>query len=500
MKEFEYKTIFSSQIRAAVSEERDKYLALASMVNLADFIPDIDLENNVDLLPVAFNAFVANRVNKNGDVIDTETAVAIYENFLNKPINIEHNRDRVIGTILTAGFSEFGTDKPLTIEQIKDMSGPFNVTLGGVIWKIVNDEIAKFIEDSSDPTSENYLKVSASWELGFSDFNIILLKNDEKNIENGEVIADEAKIKELQDHLRAFGGKEIVDENTKAYRQVTGNVVPLGIGLTETPAADVKGVSTEKTKKQKKEEDKLAKTDSTSNNISRKPIKNVILKENVMKIKSIKDITDESLQEMSASVVTDFIEDEIKKASENFSEEKQAVEKQLKDSSEQNETLTKEQKELKEKLTSVEKSLADLEDEKQKRETHQRFNERMSTLDEEYDLTDEDREVIASDIKDMNNEDFESYSKKLSILLKDKNREVLAKKEEEDAKLKAEEAKKEEVKASAEEPESSTVIENAVEEAQEEDSEDIPNSTTAEEETLVERYKKAFTLDQFELK
>ena len=220
MKEFQYKTIFSSQIRAAVSEERDKYLALASLINVGDFIPDIDLENNVDLLPVAFNAFVANRVNKNGDVIDTETAIAIYENFLIKPINIEHDRSRVIGTILTSGFSEFGTDKSLTLEQVKGMVGPFNVTLGGVIWKIVNDEIANFIEDSSDPTSENYLKVSASWELGFSDFNIILLKNDEKNIENGEVIADETKIKELQDHLRAFGGKEIVDDNTKAYRQV----------------------------------------------------------------------------------------------------------------------------------------------------------------------------------------------------------------------------------------------------------------------------------------
>ena len=88
MKDFRYKTIFSSQIRAAVSEERDKYLALASLINVGDFIPDIDLENNVDLLPVAFNAFVANRVNKNGDVIETETAIAIYENFLNKPINI----------------------------------------------------------------------------------------------------------------------------------------------------------------------------------------------------------------------------------------------------------------------------------------------------------------------------------------------------------------------------------------------------------------------------
>ena len=98
---------------------------------------------------------------------------------------------------------------------------------------------------------KNYLKVSASWELGFSDFNIILLKNDEKNIENGEIIAEEAKIEKLQDYLRAFGGKEYVDENTKAYRQVIGKVVPLGIGLTESPAADVEGVSTKKTVKNK---------------------------------------------------------------------------------------------------------------------------------------------------------------------------------------------------------------------------------------------------------
>lgn len=124
-------------------------------------------------------------------------------------------------------------------------------------------------------------------------------------------------------------------------------------------------------------------------------------------------------------------------------------------------------------------------------------------LDEEYVLTDEDREVIASDIKDMNSEDFESYSKKLTVLLKEKSREVLAKKDEELAKLKAEEAEKtqkEEVKASVEETDNTTVIEDAVEEAQEEDSEDIPNSTTAEEGTLTERYQKAFTLDQFELK
>ena len=123
----------------------------------------------------------------------------------------------------------------------------------------------------------------------------------------------------------------------------------------------------------------------------------------------------------------------------------------------------------------------------------------MSTLDEEYALTDEDREVIASDVKDMNNENFESYSKKLAVLLKGKSRELLAKEEAEE-KLKAEKAEKAETKASTEEVEDSTVIETAVEDAQEEELEDIPNSTTAEEETLQQKYRKAFSLDQFELK
>ena len=71
-----YTTIFSSHIRPLVSEEKDQHLALASMVDLEKFVPEVDTDANYDLLPVAFNAFVANRVNKNGDVVDTETAIA----------------------------------------------------------------------------------------------------------------------------------------------------------------------------------------------------------------------------------------------------------------------------------------------------------------------------------------------------------------------------------------------------------------------------------------
>lgn len=489
MKDLKYTTSFSSTIKALVSEEKDQYLAMASMIDIGDLIPNVDTEANVDLLPIAFNAFVANRVNKNGDVIDTETAVAIRENFINKPINIEHNRERVIGTILTTGFSEFGTDKPLTEKQVKEMTGPFNVTLGGVVWKTVNDKVANFIEESSDPTSEKYLAVSASWELGFSDFNVVLLKNDEKNIEGGEIIAEEEQVEALQKYLKAFGGEGTVDEETKAYRQVVGKVVPLGIGLTETPAADVKGISTKSTK----QKEKLVKEEGEANNISQSSKKqHVISRRNIMNIKSIEDITDESLKEVSASAVSDFIESELKQASEKYAEEKVALETKIEEAGAAHEALTKDHEELMKKSSELEAQLEELVKANQEREAQEKFNQRMASLDEKYELSDEDRQVLASDIKELNDEDFEAYSSKLSILLKDKDKELIAKKQEEQKEV------AEEVKASEEKKEE-TSVEAVVEEAKADQEVEIPNSTVAEEETLVSRYQKAFDIDQFDI-
>ena len=80
MKDHKYTISFSSVIKPVVSEDKDKYLALASQLSVGDFIPDIDTDKNIDLLPIAFDAFVANRVNKNGDVVNGETAMEIYSN------------------------------------------------------------------------------------------------------------------------------------------------------------------------------------------------------------------------------------------------------------------------------------------------------------------------------------------------------------------------------------------------------------------------------------
>ena len=484
-----YTTIFSSNVRPVVSEEKDKYLALASAIEVAQFIPEVD-EKQVDLLPIAFNAFVANRVNKNGDVVDTDTAMAFHKDFKNKPINIEHNRDRVIGTILTAGFSEFGTDAPLTEEEVKEIKGPFNVTLGGVIWKVVNQRIADLIEDSADPSSEDYMKISASWELGFKDYNLVLLEGSDKNIENGLIVDNVDEVASMEKDLKALGGEGKTKDGMSVYRKVVGEVVPLGIGLTETPAADVKGVSTKKNAEEPKEEKTFAEVDKTSQ-IEQK---NVIIQnedKTIMKIESIKDITNDSLKELSASAVSDFIESELKEASERFSAEKAQVETNLKEAQEKIEAVTTDYDKMKTELDSVTEKLGALETEKAEKEAEELFSQRMASLDEKYALEAEDREVLATQIKDLDAEGWDAFAKNIDVLLRDKSREILAKKEDEASK-EAEVEVEEESKASEE------VVEDAIDRG-EQDTDVVPASTQASEGSTYDKYKNAFSVDQFDI-
>ena len=475
-----YTTIFSSHIRPLVSEEKDQHLALASMVDLEKFVPEVDTDANYDLLPVAFNAFVANRVNKNGDVVDTETAIAMHKNFVNKPVNIEHNRKSVIGTILTAGFSSFGDDKPLTEEEVKDMKGPFNVTLGGVVWKITDKELADKIENSSDPTSEDYMNISASWELGFNEYNIVILEAEEKNIENARIISDPQEVEAHEGKLRGFGGEGKLDDGSFIYRKVVNKVVPLGIGLTENPAADVKGVlvASEDTQIEaevtEQKEEKISQ--NTKTNVS-------IPKVEAMKIENITDINDESLQTLKASAIHEYIQESLKDASEKFTSEKQEKEDALAEANEKHEGLLKEHETLKAELESVKEKLASLETEKVEREMLEQFNQRMASFDERYDLTDEDRKVLASQIKDLTEEDFTAFDQNMTVLLS--------------SKVKTEETEEvvEEVEASVAEE----VVESAVENAEVE-KETVPVSSPAEEPSITDKYSKAFSIENFDIK
>lgn len=490
-----YSSIFANlKIRPIVSEEKDKYLSVASLDKLRKFIPNIDLENNIDLLPVAFDACVVNRVNKNGDVMDTSTAMKIAKNFINKPINIEHNRNSVIGCILNYGFSEFGTSQSIAEENLFETKKPFNITLGGVIWKVVNSELADKIEESNDPTSDYYMSISASWELGFGEYNLVILKDGEKNIETARIITESSEIEKYHTKLKGFGGSGKLNEQENVYRQVSGKVVPLGIGLTLNPAADVQGVAVQK------ESETIAVNSSeniaSENNTSQDENLNVKKERIYMKITKIEDITDSLLKEATASSVVDFISEEIKKANDSFLAEKTAKENELKAANDKIASVTAEHEAVKKQIEEVSQKLASLEAEKLAKAQEEAFNMRMAALDEEYDLSDEDRKVLASDIKDLSEEAFSAYKNKIAILMKEKN-----KKAKED-KTKKEEEKKE-AKASQEvvAPQISTtqeVVEQAVDNGSKASIE-IPNSVPATQPSIKEKYAAAFGLDGFEL-
>lgn len=138
-----------------------------------------------------------------------------------------------------------------------------------------------------------------------------------------------------------------------------------------------------------------------------------------MKINSIKDITDESLKQVSASQVSDFIEQELKSASEKFAAEKATVENQLKATKENLDSLIVNQENLQKEINSLKEALSTAEAEKQKILAAEQFNERMNGFDSEYDLDDETRQVLASEIADMSDEAFAAYKNKMAVFFKE---------------------------------------------------------------------------------
>ncbi len=386
---------FSSTIRPVVSKEVDKYLSLASALDLKDFIPNID-PHNIDLLPVAFNAFVVNRVNKNKAVMDTATAIEIHRHFKNKPINVEHDSGSVVGVLLSSGFSEFGSDKILTEDDVKDKTGPFNVVLGGVLWRAIDNDIVNKVEQSSDPTSLNFGKISASWEILYKDYDLVKIKGCSKNSEDGVVISKASE--EFKEADRIFSEKGY-DKDTFYYRKPTGFVLPAGIGLTGSPAAEVKGVVTPRSLSATKASEKIIEENEKIISQSPKTVVTINEKHTIMKLSHVNEITEESLKTLQASTVKDFLNEEIKKASDSYIAEKSKVEEALKLAKTQAADINGKLEAAQNELNKVKEDLKKLQDEKLVASQLEAFNKRMAALDEKYEFSDEMKKVIAAQVK-----------------------------------------------------------------------------------------------------
>ena len=165
------------------------------------------------------------------------------------------------------------------------------------------------------------------------------------------------------------------------------------------------------------------------------------------------------------------------------------METNLKEAQEKIEAVTADYDKIKAELDSVAEKLSTLETEKAEKEAEELFSQRMASLDEKYALEAEDREVLATQIKDLDSEGWDAFAKNIEVLLRDKSREVLAKKEDEASK---EVEVEEETKASEE------VVDEAIERGEQEES-TIPASTQASEGSTYDKFKKAFEIDQFDI-
>ncbi len=438
MDDLKFKTTFGFTLKPINSAEKT---ALASLEQLRSFIPNID-ERNMDLLPVAFNAFVANRINANDDCVDTETALSFSNLFYSKPLNLEHRRRSVVGTIVSVAFSEFESDKPLTREQLVGYTQPFNVTLGAVIWRVVNSDIAEIIEENNSLELTDEPIISASWELMFSDYELLLLDENAKNLSEGTRITDKEEIKKYTSNLRASGGDGLA-EKRRVYRLIKGKCLPVGVGLTTNPAADVKGIAV------RPDTDDLAPSKAKVDEIN-KIVRDAVMEvleeakktgllasksfsqskdlsvnnyDKHMKFTTLAEITDETLKEANASVaVRDFFVEEIKRTSESWTKEKEAQNQKLKEGEVKAANLSAEMEKIQTELKATKESLDAVRKECADREKLEKFNVRMASLDADYDLDADDRRVISTDIQNLSDEAFAAYQGKLAVFLKEKSK------------------------------------------------------------------------------
>lgn len=460
---YKYKTAFLQPILASADIDQDDIkISKASLDDLRSLMPaSVDLDKNIDLIGVAFNAAVVNKFNKNHDGISTETALAVKDYFVHKPTNIEHKKQRIVGHIVSAGFSGYGDNELLDEEALADVGNdvyrdPFNISLGAVVYRMVDKKFAELLNQSVDPESSMYNQVSASWEIGFNDYQIAL---GSENLAEAEIITDQKQIEELSQYLRASDGSGQMEDGTIIRRLVVGDVYPLGIGFTANPAADVEGVVLT----EKQSELEISDKRDLSSNIDKraqKILKNILnFKNNISQsvkntvkseresnssimttnqlVQEIKSVLDEKLSsekmskdtfaEESVASISDIVNQAIREKNEEYKKDLSSAKEEKAIVEAQHQELTTSVAEMKQKLEAAEEKIRQFEDEQTRQQALACFNARMEAVEQDYELSEADLKIVASEVKELTETDeaFTSYQEKLAVVFAHKSKEHL---------------------------------------------------------------------------
>ena len=501
-----YTTTFEFEVKAC-KEIAGINLSKANIENLRELIPSsVNLEKNIDLMGVAFNAAVVNEFNRNGDGIDTKTAIESVQQFIHKPTNIEHNKKKIVGHIVNAGFSDY-SDSSILVNVDENETNPFNIALGAVVYKTVDKEFFSTLEKSTNPKNKMYNTVSASWEVGFSEYQIAV---GSKNLKDADIISDPEKVHEMKGMLKGFGGKGVTEDGKPIYRLITGKVYPLGIGFTMKPAANVKGVISNQYEKEKEENEEVSDSNNGQasdlkkiNDKISQNLKNTVNNTKIMDLETLlseikASLTEKKFSEEAIAGMTATFADAIKQKDDEYKASLEAAEKEKAEIASAREELQASVASIQEELKVAQERLAAFEAEKLAEEAVATFNTRMEEIDSTYDLEESDSAFIAEKIKglDSSEESFASFQKELSVFWASKSKEAKAKQEEAiAARVEAEIEKRLSATSEASEEVTEDVdVEEALENA-EATEESLPNNNEAQasKTTLKDKFAAAFS-------
>jgi hypothetical protein len=515
---FKYSTILDNVAVACygISDERFK-VSKASLDELKKLSPKIDFEDNPDLLGVSFNLAVPNMINNNGDGISGATASKIAKRFMNKYLNIEHNKERVIGHITNYSFNRISDNKFLTEEEVGKSLDPVYLSVAGVIYKTVDKKFTSLMLRNSDPKDSFYNSISASWEIGFSNYYLAV---GSQSLKEADIITDPKQIEEFAPFLKAKGGSGKLKDGTPVYRLIVGEIYPLGGGFTTNPAAQVNGVVAFEDAPSfslQEDENKNEEVEVTENCIqevqaflSNKKSNSILERKNVKTINHM-DLEKLITELKSALLEKKFGEEAVASMTSHFAEaikqkdaeyrDSIAAEKAAKDKAEKlyNETVASVES-MKAELAKTQEELNKIKEAKAQEEAVARLNARVGELDAAYDLSDEDRKLIIGEVQalEATEEAFASYKEKFSAVWKHKNKEFIKaqaaeieKKISEQVEARLKEVSKAsatpEVKVEEQKADVAAALENATA------TNKAPDSKVAVEQSFREKFAKAFS-------
>jgi hypothetical protein len=456
---------------------------------------DFDPKDNIDVLPVVFNLAKVNEFNKNGDGIDAKTAVAAVKRFINKPINIEHKKDKIVGHMINASFSEREFDfKNNDIESYANKKEPFFLNAAGLIYKSVYPELAEAIVEASNKEDELYQSISTSWELAFRDFEIAVGSNVLKDA----VIATGSEKEGLMQYVKGLGGEGKDENGEPVNRLIIGKTYPLGAALTRNPAAAVRGIYPDGNEPKDKNIEKISL--NTNINVKSDKLKNIFnmdkeqFEELILKLS--KSVASAVKEDSEAKTVGDSIRDALTEHNESWTS-KIEVEQEAKAKAEA------ELAELQDSFKQTKEELNALKGEVEAKAAVDLFNDRMNFIDSDYDLNEKEMALVTAEVKELgcSEEDFNSYKEKLEVIFAHKLKKNIEA-QEADIKARIDEAvanREEGDEDGEDEPEEETgeEPEEAIEAEGDEAEASIPNNNGESSETisLVERLKKGFEVE-----